>query len=803
MSTKNEPKMSPDEFKMGVVAGGQPLAVGSGFTADAQHFVVPYNNQLKVYFITSRQCIRSIKLQALDGVSFEQLVDIRPDRHNGNLLWCFMADGQVVVLNWKEKLVDPVVNRFKLDCLGDGTADSLVLKVFGFKEDQLGLVIGKKASSKPHTRSIVRVEYKLSDDNTMDLQYTELAQLKNVVQFASSPRENKLAFLVKSPNSLVLFDNDLTNTNVVEPELKHNINVIAVSNDGIVALGTTNGVIELIYQDLSKRYLKWHIDQVKALSFDKDTKYLLSGGLEKVLVFWQLDTEKQQFLPRLNGEITSISYNNNNNTKDSEELFQITLKIDEKNPHYEILVLSSVDLQSRLSINGPKQTFNSDKKNLRNKSKLLSNQQVSGSKFDFTSSLRIHPTSKQLYFTGNSSLQIYDIYKNEQISLQTITDHLQIGKVRSELKLRDPVVRDLCFTADGRWMATVEEIQHGEVDNLLSRNDLTVVLKIWKLSESNSWELVTKIFNPHGSQTAILSLIPAPKSYFGGLGFLTADFNGGVRLWRPNNEKHLTSWSLRKLKSSTGIKSSAISLHWNEDSSLIFLGFDNTISVIDTETFEEIENEFTQTLYKIAGSRIRFLSTINNNLIILTKDSLKSIDLLTLEENELSLALQVPRHASNIIDVNESKGLVSIAVNYFNENKELNSKLFIFNSFSKKPLFVGEHNSFISAIQHNADNEIVFIDIDSKIGIVSNSKINSENLEELNSIDFAKEMSILLNNATTTAAQLASKQSKALDNSDEINTNKLLDINTFNNLFENIEGIQLETLFERVIQIIQ
>lgn len=51
----------------------------------------------------------------------------------------------------------------------------------------------------------------------------------------------------------------------------------------------------------------WHAHEVKFLIFSSDGAYLLSGGSEGVLVIWQLETGKRQFLPRLGGPLVSIA----------------------------------------------------------------------------------------------------------------------------------------------------------------------------------------------------------------------------------------------------------------------------------------------------------------------------------------------------------------------------------------------------------------------------------------------------------------------------------------------------------------
>ena len=52
---------------------------------------------------------------------------------------------------------------------------------------------------------------------------------------------------------------------------------------------------------------RWHAHAVGALCFSHDGAYLLSGGAEKVLVIWQLETLEKTFLPRLGGPITHIA----------------------------------------------------------------------------------------------------------------------------------------------------------------------------------------------------------------------------------------------------------------------------------------------------------------------------------------------------------------------------------------------------------------------------------------------------------------------------------------------------------------
>lgn len=784
-----------DDYRISLVGGGKPLPHGALLARDGRHFVVPFNNQLRVYFITTRQCIRSLKFTTENKIYLSALVDMKQDLENENLVWCFLATGEVLVINWREKVPEVVVKRFQIPLNKD---DSL-LRVGQFQRDELIVLTGKD-SMKPHTRNIVKFTVSTEEAST-------LTSIKNVLLFSLSKDCTQHVFLSKSHGSKDIHIVDLSNVEQKQTlpfAYKAFITSLAISNDSTVAIGTSSGVIHVILDSVT-RLLKWHIDQVKSLCFSHDSKYLMSGGLERVLVFWQLDTEKQQFLPRLNGDIVEIESQN-------EEFLNICLRLDSQNN--ELLVLSAVDLQSRLLISGPRQEYASDLNNLKKLYKTYNKNPEQDSmklKYDFTTKFQIHPTSKQLYFINGSHLQVFDFYKNEQSSLQKITDTLQTGKVRSEHKLQDPVIKHFQFTKDGKWMATVEEHQHGELDNLLSKDDLTYVLKLWKSVETQgknnqvhaSWELVTKIVNPHGVHIPIHALIPAPVSYFKGIAFLSADNNGGVRLWRPttNTVDEIVSWSLRKLKPATGVFSNSVSLSWSDDSSLIFFGFAESIVIIDTATFDEIDTSETSVLSNITGSQIKDLQIVDNQLCVLSKTSLKTINLLTMQENDLVLRVASPKHGENLICVNHEKSLICVAVNYFNAaSSKIEAQVFVFTPYSKTPVYSAHHDEYICGIQWNYDTDFIFIDLRSRIGLVTTTRLSEEPAEQ--HMDYAREMAVLLQRAQAEGELEKKKtQRSVVDGAEEMNGSKQLDVNSFAGLFDSVD-VQLSTLFERVMQVV-
>jgi NET1-associated nuclear protein 1 (U3 small nucleolar RNA-associated protein 17) len=89
------------------------------------------------------------------------------------------------------------------------------------------------------------------------------------------------------------------------------------------ATGDTKGVVRLWYclneqietqmkavgveKKTQTSALHWHAHAVSAVSFSSDGAHLFSGGEEAVLVIWQLQTGRKEFIPRVGAPIKTIS----------------------------------------------------------------------------------------------------------------------------------------------------------------------------------------------------------------------------------------------------------------------------------------------------------------------------------------------------------------------------------------------------------------------------------------------------------------------------------------------------------------
>ncbi|RLV96302.1 NET1-associated nuclear protein 1 [Spathaspora sp. JA1] len=820
---------SVSDWTLSMATGGAPLNLRhsttgtSIFSQDGRYNIVILTHQIRVYFISTRQCIRTIDLDLVD------LVDAKIDVTNPSHLLLFKSTGELITVNWKDKVSEAIISTVKIETLlpilSIVSAKHLSIVYISGKKDKRRTASGGSFGSS-HTRYINYFDR--NSDTT-----TTLLEIPNCIEYAISGDSKKVAF-INSQHEVVLVDlttvynkNDELEQELISQEtipfpFKSQITAVAVSNDDVIAIGTASGTIQVLSGGLTtskpQRLLKWHIDQVKSLQFSSDNNYLISGGGEKVLVFWQLETEKKQFLPRLNGSIEKISVDNS--------YISLLLSSDDT---YEVLILSAVDLISRLSVNTIRPKFSNQLKPTLSKTKrkyLKSSLDFDQYKLkhDYSCKFEIHPKSKHLYLPNHASIQAYDLVKNEQAFIQHAAPVLTTGKVRSETKLIDPNVTSISFTHDGEWMCTFDEVVNSEIDNLLSKKDKQYALKFWRFVEpkndsantkNGSWELSTKVIDPHGNSNPILSIIPAPTSYFNGLAFLTADSKGGLRIWRPSVPKEAyqiktnttarqqqTAWTMRKSKAPLGAQSSdAVDLCWSDDSSIIFLAVECSIKTINSRTMEEIPYQDFP-LPAVSGSRIRSISLVDNHLVILSKTRISSFNLLTAQLTDLVAKVNTTLGGKNLIAVDPIANIICLAVNYYHIEQEnnnefkLHSKLLLFKPNQLKPIHVQSHNQGIASVRNYKNNSFVFVDLDSRVGTLNSSSIDlSSKIES----DLTHEISTMLINSRAGATNVTHNGEEEV----EQGVTRVIDLHTIQPIFQNIEGVQIETLFDRIVKVLK
>ncbi|KJX99332.1 hypothetical protein TI39_contig363g00009 [Zymoseptoria brevis] len=326
-----------------------------------------------------------------------------------------------------------------------------------------------------------------------------------------------------------------------------------------IAVGNAEGQIHL-YTQFSEllvgtdkasfpapRVLHWHREPLSAVKFSRDGNYLISGGKETVLVLWQLETGKKQFLPHLTAEVERIVVSPNGT--------KYALQMGDNS----IMVISTSELKAVANFAGlqlPVRLQNMD----------------ADIELPRTTAL-LHPQNQhQLLLTVPSSqpksaddittrpfLQTFDTRHSRHITRQALTRNnvtdFSLGP--EDTPIEPPDVSHIAISADGNWLATVDDwyppgtdlapgacdLDHYDAlqvkEQQLQRRE--VHLKFWHWNAADAiWTLSTRADAPHARSAhadlgagagRVLQLKADPASNT----FATMGEDGCMKLWRPRS----------------------------------------------------------------------------------------------------------------------------------------------------------------------------------------------------------------------------------------------------------------------------
>lgn len=301
--------------------------------------------------------------------------------------------------------------------------------------------------------------------------------------------------------------------------------------------------------------------------------YIISGGLETVLLIWQLETGSHSTLPHLGAPLEGIV------VSPSGSSYAVRLADNSA------MILSTAELKPTFSVAGIQlpadfhgqlqlpyvATVDVPEKTRSPAPRLRS--LVVSSPFGLLCAVPSATSSRipSALPRNASSLQTFDLESGHQISKQALartkaTD-LNVGPESNTIEEPNVVLMQVC--RGGNWLATVDEwappkrdlamIAHSKEQAIMEQGTRReVYLKFWSWnSEHKVYELVSRIDNPHGPHSGFVGqhnrvrdIVFYPKMY----GAATIGEDGTVQIWiaRPRyrngsivkNRKggHLLDW---------------------------------------------------------------------------------------------------------------------------------------------------------------------------------------------------------------------------------------------------------------------
>ncbi|XP_062434388.1 WD repeat-containing protein 75 isoform X2 [Rhea pennata] len=289
--------------------------------------------------------------------------------------------------------------------------------------------------------------------------------------------------------------------------------------------------------------LHWHHDTVMDLAFSVEGTSLLSGGIESVLVQWHNGSDcKKDFLPRLGSAIEYISVS-------SDGTSYCTSHTDNR-----ITIINS-NLRFSKSIQG-----------------LIKGRHVK-------TGLVVDPRTKALVLNGEPGhLQFYCLQSDKQLYSLDIVQQEYIHQ--AGLNQLDLV--KVAFSAQGKWLATVEERE--------AAADLELQLKLWVYDEeTQSFKLNTRINMPHEDHITAMCFRDTDELEDDSPMLVTAGKDCLFKAWVTVEDtdpeaQQSVSWSCDFVGSYHGYQ--ATNCCFSEDGSLLAVSFEGIVTVWDSVTWD-------------------------------------------------------------------------------------------------------------------------------------------------------------------------------------------------------------------------
>ncbi len=546
-----------------------------------------------------------------------------------------------------------------------------------------------------------------------------------------------------------------------------------------VAIGTLRGQI-IIYDDflksliskesntktetrraISSQRIHWHRNAVLALKWSKDGRinitwhlqmtdsgagnYIISGGLESVLVLWQLETGKKQVLPHLSTSIESIVVSPSGSSysvrlADNSNMILSTLEL---KPTFNVagiqvpaLRKSGISLPFIPTVNAPSPEF-LPKENL--KYPAILNPAISERLLVAVPSSTASRINAGAH-AGACYLQSFDLNSGQQTSKQSLTrtkaTTLNMGPEANMIE--EPNVAHMQISNDGQWLATIDEWMPPRRDISLmafdSEKELEeqsrrreTYLKFWLWNDVvSTWELVSRIDNPHSSLSNIkydANMVLDLQSDPAHVGFATIGNDSIVKFWSPSiRRRHgkevrdktgraLSNWSynytvfLESLLATSASGQHGAKLAYSRDGSVLAAGYSlsmpSMIHLIDSSS-----GRVRRTLTGLHSGPLLGMGIIDRYLIILS-DELRIWDMVT-EQHSFGFALPscgltIPNLAAGshlATHFREETFAISIPQirSKSSPSGKSKSQIFIFNPKSPVPLFSTSTANTITAI---------------------------------------------------------------------------------------------------------
>ncbi|KAK4147761.1 uncharacterized protein C8A04DRAFT_24312 [Dichotomopilus funicola] len=674
-------------WKLSKPMGGRMLDIDPIFSPDERHLLIVYNTSLQVYSTNDSLLVRRIPIPVTrpDGeneLASAHIVAAVLSKNDANYVWVATSDGRIWRINWASNSAVGAPFQIEAKKVLDLDVDTVE---FGGKAEDVLLVLQRltKASAQIFAYNRKSLETGVAKLlHTYDESPQLLRSIAGARLIVAAARETLHIGQLKGKKVVSLMDLAYRFHSFDVPDIVSSLDVRhtvrATKKGGYelrsvdLAIGCARGAI-YVYHDLLAQLpqddvgaLKvgmiqpkkhhWHRRAVHSVKWSQDGNYFISGGYETVLVLWQVDTGRMDFLPYLSAAIENIVVSPLGSS--------YAIHLDDNST----MILSTAEMKPTMYVSGLQSLVLGDRPS---KDSLV--RRIWRPADEITTPLvaAVNPRSSSQMFlcVGNGQqaslgaspstplVQVFDISSFHGVTKHAIarTSATDANITTEGAPISEPTATQLCFSRDGKWLASVDEWQPPERDTdvLLtgskipeeaSRERREIYLKFWEVgaeAEADQFQLVTRINDAHHTDQTepIFCLASDPTSSR----FATIGGDATVRFWTPRMRRRdglaATGPNGEPLRSWVCSRTVTLPIHeqqddfvetakdtprngavtFSEDGSILFAAFGPPsgalVVAIDTET-----GDIRDLVFNMYKGEIRALRSLGSSLIMLSED---------------------------------------------------------------------------------------------------------------------------------------------------------------------------------------
>ncbi|PKY13521.1 WD40 repeat-like protein [Rhizophagus irregularis] len=524
------------------------------FSRDSKYFFCYCSNTIKVTSVETGDILKTISITPEMGGHKNDITFIRIDSNNVNQLYSASLDGTIKLWNYNN------MRLIKEYCVG---LPILRMEMHDSYPDQFFIVTAEphKVDSKTGSRNkqVKHALLSIKFDKQANIVQSSLICKSNSTCTSIEISENGDLLVVTFSHEIRVIDLKSINDTPTQnwPKYKHpnKISCAAInSHKGFIAIGDLSGKITYWYC-LEKSQLEdpvtseshWHAHKVNSLVFSSDGNYLISGGEEAVLCIWRVEDSFVIFIPRLGSEIMNISIS------PDQTIYAVGL-LDNS-----IKLVSMINYSFKQALQGLKHES-------------LANPLSTG--------LVLEPRNYDVVLNGHpGTIQFYNAYMDRHVMELEVSVTNRVSRIFEEEVVRHHV-KHVCFSKNGKWMATVDARNDGV-------NTPELYLKFWHFDpNSQTYQQNCRVDFPHYED--ILSLCFHNGTTDDDPTFITTGLDTKFKVWElnkidDNDSIESVIWTCVFIGSYKKFipRTAAVS----KDGSVLAVSFNNTITLWDAFTY--------------------------------------------------------------------------------------------------------------------------------------------------------------------------------------------------------------------------